>query len=178
MSSQVAAVIIEPVLGEGGFLPAPPEFMEGLRAICDEHGICLIADEVQTGFARTGELFALDHEGVVPDLIVTAKGIAGGLPLAGLTGRAELMDSCHTGGLGGTFGGNPVACAASLATIELLRESLIANAADVGSYTFVYAKGYSYLTNDPAACANCHIMSEHFAAWTKSSHRAVAVCND
>src|SRR3984893_2158821 len=112
--SKVAAVIMEPIQGEGGFVVPPEGFLPGLAEFCAAHGILLIADEIQTGFCRTGDWFACDHEGVVPDLVTTAKGIAGGLPLAGVTGRAEIMDSVHTGGLGGTYGGNPVGCAAAL----------------------------------------------------------------
>src|ERR1700761_5627557 len=118
--SNVAAVIIEPVQGEGGFIVPPDGFLAGLAGFCREHGIVFIADEIQSGFCRTGEWFAVDHEGVVPDLVTTAKGIAGGLPLAGVTGRAELMEAVHGGGLGGTYGGNPVACAAGLAAIETM----------------------------------------------------------
>ncbi|HEX8867879.1 MAG TPA: aminotransferase class III-fold pyridoxal phosphate-dependent enzyme, partial [Lentzea sp.] len=114
----VAAVIIEPIQGEGGFVVPPDGFLPGLADFCRQHGILLIADEIQTGFCRTGDWFACDHEGVVPDMVTTAKGIAGGLPLAGVTGRAEIMDSVHAGGLGGTYGGNPVACAAALGAIE------------------------------------------------------------
>ncbi len=116
-----AAVILEPIQGEGGFIVPPPGFVAALARWCTEHGIVLIADEIQTGFCRTGDWFASEHEGVVPDLVTTAKGIAGGLPLAGLTGRAEIMDAIHPGGLGGTYGGNPVACAAALAAIETMR---------------------------------------------------------
>lgn len=116
--SQVAAVIIEPIQGEGGFIVPPDGFLPRLAQWCTDHGAVFIADEIQTGFCRTGEWFACDHEGVVPDLITTAKGIAGGLPLAAVTGRAELMDAVHPGGLGGTYGGNPVACAAALGAIE------------------------------------------------------------
>jgi 4-aminobutyrate aminotransferase/(S)-3-amino-2-methylpropionate transaminase len=116
----VAAVIIEPIQGEGGFVVPPEGFLPGLAEFCAAHGILLIADEIQTGFCRTGDWFACDHEGVVPDLVTTAKGIAGGLPLAGVTGRAEIMDSVHTGGLGGTYGGNPVACAAALGAMETM----------------------------------------------------------
>jgi 4-aminobutyrate aminotransferase/(S)-3-amino-2-methylpropionate transaminase len=119
----VAAVIIEPFQGEGGFIVPPEGFLAGLAAFCAEHGIVFIADEIQTGFCRTGDWFACEHEGVVPDLITTAKGIAGGLPLAAVTGRAEIMDAVHPGGLGGTYGGNPVACAAALGAIETM-ESL------------------------------------------------------
>src|SRR5215472_10218507 len=116
----VAAVIIEPIQGEGGFIVPPPGFLAGLAAFCAQHGILLIADEIQTGFCRTGDWFACEHEGVVPDLITTAKGIAGGLPLAAVTGRAPVMDAVHSGGLGGTYGGNPVACAAALGAIETM----------------------------------------------------------
>ncbi|HEY0118725.1 MAG TPA: 4-aminobutyrate--2-oxoglutarate transaminase [Cellulomonas sp.] len=118
-ADRVAALVVEPILGEGGFLVPAPGFWTALRAWTEANGIVLVADEVQTGFARTGAMFATQHEGVVPDLVTTAKGIAGGLPLAAVTGRAELMDAVHGGGLGGTFGGNPVACAAALATIEI-----------------------------------------------------------
>ena len=121
-AEQVAAIIVEPVQGEGGFLPAGQEFMEGLRSICDEHGICLIADEVQTGFARTGKLFAIEHYGVEPDLITLAKSIAGGLPLSGVLGKAELMDAAHDGAVGGTYVGNPVAQAAALAVLDVIDE--------------------------------------------------------
>ncbi len=115
-----AAVLIEPIQGEGGFIVPAPGFLARVADFCRTHGILLIADEVQTGFARTGDWFACEHEGVVPDLITTAKGMAGGMPLAAVTGRAEIMDSIHVGGLGGTYGGNPVACAAALAAIETM----------------------------------------------------------
>jgi 4-aminobutyrate aminotransferase / (S)-3-amino-2-methylpropionate transaminase / 5-aminovalerate transaminase len=129
----VAAVVIEPIQGEGGFVVPPDGFLPGLAAFCREHGILLVADEIQTGFCRTGDWFACDHERVVPDLITTAKGIAGGLPLAGVTGRAELMDTVHPGGLGGTFGGNPVACAAAIGAIETMgKEDLPAAARRIG----------------------------------------------
>ncbi|GAB3256318.1 4-aminobutyrate--2-oxoglutarate transaminase [Alteromonas gracilis] len=116
-----AAVLIEPIQGEGGFIVPPPGWLARVADWCREHDILLIADEVQTGFARTGDWFACDHEGVVPDLMTTAKGMAGGMPLAAVTGRAEVMDSVHTGGLGGTYGGNPVACVSALAAIETMR---------------------------------------------------------
>ncbi|HEX2308384.1 MAG TPA: 4-aminobutyrate--2-oxoglutarate transaminase [Jatrophihabitantaceae bacterium] len=116
-----AAVLIEPIQGEGGFVVPPDGFLAGLAEWCAQHGIVFIADEIQTGFCRTGEWFASTHDGVVPDLITTAKGIAGGLPLAGVTGRADVMDAIHPGGLGGTYGGNPVACAAALGAIETMR---------------------------------------------------------
>jgi 4-aminobutyrate aminotransferase/(S)-3-amino-2-methylpropionate transaminase len=118
----VAAVVIEPVQGEGGFIVPPDGFLPGLAEFCRANGIVFIADEIQSGFCRTGDWFACDHENVVPDLITTAKGIAGGLPLAGVTGRAELMDAVHPGGLGGTYGGNPVACAAALGAIETMEK--------------------------------------------------------
>jgi 4-aminobutyrate aminotransferase / (S)-3-amino-2-methylpropionate transaminase / 5-aminovalerate transaminase len=129
----VAAVIIEPIQGEGGFIVPPPGFLPGLAGFCRAHGIVLIADEIQSGFCRTGDWFACDHEGVVPDLVTTAKGIAGGLPLAGVTGRAELMDAVHVGGLGGTYGGNPVACAAALGAIATMEaEDLAGRARRIG----------------------------------------------
>jgi 4-aminobutyrate aminotransferase/(S)-3-amino-2-methylpropionate transaminase len=121
-SDQLAAIIIEPIQGEGGFIVPAPGFLAALSAWCTEHGIVFIADEVQSGFARTGAMFACEHEGVVPDLVTTAKGIAGGFPLAGVTGRVEIMNAPHAGGVGGTFGGNPVACAAALASIRTIRD--------------------------------------------------------
>jgi 4-aminobutyrate aminotransferase/(S)-3-amino-2-methylpropionate transaminase len=127
-----AAVIIEPIQGEGGFIVPPAGYLARVADWCREHGILFIADEIQSGFCRTGDWFACDHEGVVPDLITTAKGIAGGLPLAGVTGRAEVMDSVHAGGLGGTYGGNPVACAAALGAIETMKtEDLCGRARDI-----------------------------------------------
>ena len=119
---QVAAVIIEPIQGEGGFVVPPEGFLTRLAEWCRANGAVFIADEIQTGFCRTGDWFACDHEGVVPDLITTAKGIAGGLPLAAVTGRAELMDAVHAGGLGGTYGGNPLACAAALGALETMED--------------------------------------------------------
>ena len=131
--ARVAAFVIEPVQGEGGFTVAPPEFVRALRALCDEHGILLIADEVQSGFARTGRFFAMEHYDVRADLITTAKSIGGGLPLSGVVGRAEVMDAPAPGGLGGTYGGNPVACAAALAVIEVIRsENILARATTMG----------------------------------------------
>jgi len=120
--TNVAAVVVEPIQGEGGFVVPPAGWLRRVADFCAEHGILLVADEIQTGFCRTGDWFACEHEGVVPDLITTAKGMAGGLPLAAVTGRAEVMDSVHSGGLGGTYGGNPVACAAALGAIETMRE--------------------------------------------------------
>ena len=132
-AEQVAAIIVEPVQGEAGFLPAPPQFMAGLRAICDEYGICLIADEVQTGFARTGKLFAIEHYDVEPDLITVAKSIAGGFPLSGVLGKAEVLDAAHDGAIGGTFVGNPVAQAAALAVLDVIdEEGLIDRASAIG----------------------------------------------
>lgn len=128
-ADQVACVVVEPVLGEGGFVVPAPGFLPALERWCREHGVLLVADEVQTGFARTGAMFACDHEGVVPDLVAMAKGIAGGLPLGAVTGRAELMDAVHLGGLGGTFGGNPLACAAALAAIGAYEREDLAAAA-------------------------------------------------
>jgi 4-aminobutyrate aminotransferase / (S)-3-amino-2-methylpropionate transaminase / 5-aminovalerate transaminase len=125
----VAAVVIEPIQGEGGFVVPPDGFLPGLAEFCRAHGIVFVADEIQSGFCRTGNWFACDYENVVPDLITTAKGIAGGLPLAGVTGRADLMDAVHPGGLGGTYGGNPVACAAALGAIETMEKEDLATAA-------------------------------------------------
>jgi 4-aminobutyrate aminotransferase/(S)-3-amino-2-methylpropionate transaminase len=124
-----AAVLIEPIQGEGGFVVPPDGFLPRLAEFCREHGTLLIADEIQTGFCRTGDWFACDHEGVVPDLVTTAKGMAGGLPLAAVTGRAEIMDSVHVGGLGGTYGGNPVACAAALGAMQAMAEQDLAGRA-------------------------------------------------
>jgi len=132
-AEQVAAIIVEPVQGEAGFLPAPQRFMTGLRAICDEHGICLIADEVQTGFARTGKLFAIEHYDVEPDLITVAKSIAGGFPLSGVLGKADVLDAAHDGAVGGTFVGNPVAQAAALAVLDVIdEEGLLERASVIG----------------------------------------------
>ena len=122
----VSCLVIEPILGEGGFVVPADGFLPRLRGWCRDHEVVLVADEIQTGFCRTGDWFACDHEGVVPDLITTAKGIAGGMPLAAVTGRAEIMDAVKPGGLGGTYGGNPVACAAALGTIATMREQDLA----------------------------------------------------
>jgi 4-aminobutyrate aminotransferase/(S)-3-amino-2-methylpropionate transaminase len=127
-----AAVILEPIQGEGGFIVPPPGFLKRVSDWCTENGVMFIADEIQTGFCRTGDWFACEHEDVVPDLITTAKGIAGGLPLAAVTGRADAMDSVHSGGLGGTYGGNPVACAAALAAMETMQvEDLCGRAREI-----------------------------------------------
>ncbi len=130
----VAAILIEPIQGEGGFIVPPKGFLPALSKYSTDNGIIFIADEVQTGFARTGNMFAVENENVVPDMIVTAKGIAGGLPLAGVTGRAEIMDSVHVSGLGGTYGGNPLACAAALGVFETMEaEKLVERANHIGT---------------------------------------------
>ncbi len=128
-AENVAAIVIEPIPGEGGFIVPAAGFLPALADFAQRSGIVFVADEVQSGFCRTGAWFACEHEGVVPDLVTTAKGIAGGLPLAGVTGRAEIMDSVHVGGLGGTYGGNPIACAAALGAIQTMRESDLCAAA-------------------------------------------------
>ncbi|WP_203830312.1 4-aminobutyrate--2-oxoglutarate transaminase [Actinoplanes palleronii] len=128
-ADNLAALVIEPIQGEGGFIAPATGFLPALASWCRANGVVFVADEVQTGFARTGDMFACDREGVVPDLIVTAKGIAGGLPLSAVTGRAEIMDAPHVGGLGGTYGGNPIACAAALAALETIEaDGLVARA--------------------------------------------------
>ena len=132
-ASHIAAIVIEPQLGEGGFIPASPEYFQGLRELCDRHGIVLVADEVQTGFGRTGRMFAMEHFGVEPDLMTVAKSIAAGLPLSGVIGRAEIMDGPHAGAIGGTYIGNPVAQAAALAVLDVFEEeSLLERAGIVG----------------------------------------------
>jgi 4-aminobutyrate aminotransferase/(S)-3-amino-2-methylpropionate transaminase len=118
----IAAIVIEPVQGEGGFLPTPPRFMTRIREICDEYGIVMVADEIQCGFGRTGKLFAMEHYRMAPDLIATAKSLAAGMPLAAVTGRAEILDAPHPGGMGGTYSGNPLACVAAIAAIDMIRE--------------------------------------------------------
>jgi 4-aminobutyrate aminotransferase/(S)-3-amino-2-methylpropionate transaminase len=129
----VAAILIEPVQGEGGYYVAPFELLQALRKLCDEHGILLISDEVQTGFARTGKMFAIEHSGVVPDLIATAKSLAGGFPLSVVIGKAEIMDKVNPGGLGGTYAGSPIGCAAGLAVIQAIEEEgLLARSTAVG----------------------------------------------
>jgi len=132
--ARVAAIILEPVQGEGGFYPVPTALMEGLRRICDEHGIVLIADEVQTGFGRTGKMFAMEHHTVEADMICVAKSLAGGFPLSGVIGRAAIMDAADPGALGGTYAGNPIACAAALAVLEVFeQEKLLDRANAIGS---------------------------------------------
>ena len=133
-AEDVAAIVFEPEQGEGGFLPAPAAFVEGLRRICDAHGIVLVADEVQTGFGRTGRMFAMEHFDVEADLIVVAKSIAGGLPLSGVVGRSAIMDGAHGGAIGGTFIGNPVALAAASAVLDVFEEEeLVARAVTIGN---------------------------------------------
>ena len=140
--ARVAAIIIEPVLGEGGFYAAPPELLRRLRALCDTHGIVLIVDEIQSGFGRTGRMFAVEHAGIEPDLITIAKSIAGGVPLSAVTGKAEIMDAPSAGGLGGTFAGSPLACAAGLAVLEVMREErLLARAQEIGRFMSSRLKG-------------------------------------
>jgi 4-aminobutyrate aminotransferase len=129
-ASTVAAIIIEPVQGEGGFYIAPFDFLLSLRTLCDEHGIVLIADEIQTGFARTGKMFGLEHSGIKADVVAMAKGLAGGLPLSAITGRADVMDASNPGGLGGTYAGNPVACAAAHAVLDAIEEEKLCDRAN------------------------------------------------
>jgi 4-aminobutyrate aminotransferase / (S)-3-amino-2-methylpropionate transaminase / 5-aminovalerate transaminase len=121
--TRLAAIILEPVQGEGGFNVAPPELLRALRRICDQHGILLIADEIQSGYGRTGRMFAIEHSGVEPDIITVAKSMAGGFPLAGVVGRADLMNRVEPGGLGGTYGGSPIGCAAALAVLDVFQEN-------------------------------------------------------
>lgn len=128
--ARVAAIILEPVQGEGGFYPAPPDFMQALRRLCDQHGMLLIADEIQTGFARTGKLFAMEHYDVIPDLMTMAKSLAGGMPLSAVCGRAEVMDAPAPGGLGGTYAGNPLALASALAVLDVIQEERLVERAE------------------------------------------------
>ena len=153
MPEEVAAIIIEPVQGEGGFYPASKSFMQALRKICDEHGIVFVADEIQTGFARTGKLFACEHSDVEPDLITMAKGMAGGCPIAAVVGKAEIMDAPLPGGLGGTYAGSPVGCAAALAVLEVIKEEkLVDRAVNIGEVFAVFLgnlqKKYPLLIGD------------------------------
>jgi len=132
--TDVAAIIVEPVQGEGGFYAAPAEFLQALRKLCDQHGIVLIADEIQTGFGRTGKMFSFEHAGVEADLMTMAKGIAGGFPISAVVGKSEIMDAPLPGGLGGTYGGSPVACAAALAVLEVIKEeNLVERSVQVGA---------------------------------------------
>jgi len=153
LPQEVAAIIIEPIQGEGGFYQAPPELMRYLRKLCDEHSIVLIVDEIQTGFARTGKMFAMEHYEVQADLMTLAKGLAGGYPLAAVVGKAQIMDAPIPGGLGGTYGGSPVACAASLAVLEVIEEEKLCEAANKIGARFLTSllrlqKQYPNLIND------------------------------
>ena len=132
-ANEVAAIIVEPIQGEGGYLVPEDGFLQGLRDICDRHGILLIADEIQSGAGRTGKMWAIEHWGVKPDILLTAKGIASGMPLGAMIARADLLEKWGPGAHGSTYGGNPVACAAALATIDLLEGGLIANATERGA---------------------------------------------
>jgi 4-aminobutyrate aminotransferase/(S)-3-amino-2-methylpropionate transaminase len=130
----VAAMIIEPVQGEAGFIPVPPRFLKRIRELCSEHGIVMVADEVQCGMGRTGRLFAVEHCGIVPDLITIAKSLGAGMPISAVTGRAEIMDSAHLGGIGGTYGGSPVACTAAIEAISIIRQpEFLAHARHLGN---------------------------------------------
>ncbi|MBI5631603.1 MAG: 4-aminobutyrate--2-oxoglutarate transaminase [Elusimicrobia bacterium] len=132
-AEDVAAIIVEPVQGEGGFVVTPPEFLQGLRRICDKHGIVFIVDEVQTGFGRTGKMFAIEHSEVAPDLMVVGKSLGAGMPISGVVGRAEILDSAATGAIGGTYGGNPMACAAALAVFDIFKkEDILGRARRIG----------------------------------------------
>lgn len=147
-ADEVAAIIIEPVQGEGGFHAAPPALLRALRKIADEHGIVLIADEVQTGFARTGRMFGIEHSGIEPDLITVAKSLGGGFPLSGVIGRAELMDAVDPGGLGGTYAGSPVACGAALAVLDVIEdEGLIERAEMLGKRVVGQLQAFSSRTD-------------------------------
>jgi 4-aminobutyrate aminotransferase/(S)-3-amino-2-methylpropionate transaminase len=140
--ARVAAIILEPVLGEGGFYAAPTELLRKLRNVCDQHGIMLIIDEIQTGFGRTGRMFAIEHAGIEPDLMTIAKSVAGGVPLSAVIGKADIMDSPAPGGLGGTYGGSPLACAAGLAVLEVIREEQLLNRAQhIGHFMSSRLKG-------------------------------------
>jgi 4-aminobutyrate aminotransferase/(S)-3-amino-2-methylpropionate transaminase len=129
-AARVAAIIVEPVQGEGGFYVAPPEFLQALRRLCDQHGIVLVIDEIQSGFARTGRMFAIEHAGIEPDLMTLAKSLAGGFPLAAVVGKAHIMDAPGPGGLGGTYAGSPIACAAGLAVLEVIEAENLCGRAD------------------------------------------------
>ena len=140
--ARVAAIIIEPVIGEGGFYPAPTELLRKLRSLCDQHGIVLIIDEIQTGFGRTGKMFAIEHAGIEPDLMTIAKSVAGGVPLSGVIGKADIMDAPAPGGLGGTYAGSPLACAAGLAVLDVIREEqLLSRAQHIGHFMSSRLKG-------------------------------------
>jgi 4-aminobutyrate aminotransferase len=133
-AQEVAAIVIEPLQGEGGYLVPPDGFLQGLRKLCDEHGILLVFDEVQSGIGRTGKMFCAEHEGVTPDIMTLAKGLGSGLPIGAVVAKASLMKQWKKGAHGNTYGGNPISCAAANATIDLVREQYVANAAKVGAY--------------------------------------------
>ncbi|WP_024927522.1 MULTISPECIES: 4-aminobutyrate--2-oxoglutarate transaminase [unclassified Mesorhizobium] len=151
--TQVAAIIIEPVQGEGGFHPAQNELMEALRRLCDQHGIVLIADEIQTGFARTGKMFGIENTGVEPDLITVAKSLAGGFPLSGVIGKSEIMDAAEGGGLGGTYAGSPIACAAALAVLDVIAEEKLIDRSNIVGQTIKAAVAKAAQRNDTVAIA-------------------------
>jgi len=131
--SALAAIVVEPVQGEGGFIPAPAPWLAAIRRICDEHGIVMIADEVQAGFGRTGRMFSIEHSNVVPDIVVMAKSMGSGLPISAITGRAEMLDAPHPGGMGGTYSGNPIACVAALETVKMISDpAFLARATAIG----------------------------------------------
>ncbi|MCL4836026.1 MAG: aminotransferase class III-fold pyridoxal phosphate-dependent enzyme, partial [Caldilineaceae bacterium] len=133
--ASVAAIVIEPVQGEGGFIPTPPRFLRRIREICDQHGIVMVADEIQSGFGRTGKLFAIEHYDIAPDLITTAKSLAAGMPLAAVVGKAEIVDAPHPGGLGGTYSGNPLACVAAVEAIKSINTpEFLARSAQIGKH--------------------------------------------
>ncbi|MBZ5858818.1 aspartate aminotransferase family protein [Flavihumibacter profundi] len=139
----LAAIIIEPVQGEGGFLPIPAQYLQKLRDICDQYGIVFIADEIQCGAGRTGKLYAIEHSGIVPDIVVSAKSIGAGMPISAVTGKAEIMDAPHLGGIGGTYGGSPVACVAAIEAIKILKsESFLKRACEVGSIISTTMSGW------------------------------------
>ena len=150
---QVAAIIIEPVQGEGGFHPAPNELLEALRKLCDQHGIVLIADEIQTGFARTGKMFGIENSTIEPDLITVAKSLAGGFPLSGVVGRAAIMDAAEAGGLGGTYAGSPIACAAALAVLDVIAEEKLVERANTVGEKIKAAVSKAAQRNDTVAVA-------------------------
>lgn len=153
---RIAALVIEPVLGEGGVIVPGEGFLARLKAYCDEHGIVFVADEVQAGFARTGTWFSIEHSGVVPDIVTTAKGLGGGLPIGGVTGRADLMDAVHPGGLGSTFGGNPVSCAAALAAVEEVKsKDLLAKARRIGE---IFSSRLRPLAEESAAIGDVRVI--------------------
>ncbi len=149
-ASRVAAIIIEPVQGEGGFYQASPSFMQALRKTCDEHGILLICDEIQTGFARTGKMFATEHTGVEPDIMTAAKAMAGGFPISAVVGKAEIMDAAAPGGLGGTYGGSPLGCVAGLKVMEIIEsDNLIERANEIGE---LFTKRLSQMRSNQITC--------------------------